>query len=891
MSDPRRTGTAAGEEEEGEEEGEEGALPIAVAGAPLPPPPLPADVSPEIAALLFARERVLFGPVPCEFATTEFARGSRGDALVTSYRLLLVAARARGEPEPEPALGELAGGYTSLGQGGAHDGILAVGKGVGRGLKEGFEGLFAHPLSGLRDEGMVGLVKGLGKGLFGVAAQPTLGALAAGGAAGAARAAGGACAAAPGRRPGPALVSLPIGNVRTTRIDRRALQLRIKCHDPWKVAIDVSPPRAQPAAGAQLASGAPRATAASAPVERAIGAHSPPAEPSAAAAGGLGAAAGGVERARPEASAACAASGLNGIALAASGLNGIALWVQEGLRALAASPLGSFAFEGGGVDADASRAAAAALGDAVDADLTAMGLWPRGVAGAGAQRADAPAVADAPAAADAPPSPLWRLSAWNASFRACATYPTRVAVPAAVSDAELDEAACFRARGRLPVLCWRPPVAASAHAPALLRSGQPLVGATDGARSRADEALLREAARASAIGLLYILDLRGHLAASANRVRGGGSEDTRLYPFAELQFCDISNAAAVRASYGRLRRLCTERGAVAAAVHGGSGFADGAISGGLGAGGAPTLGGAHGWDNSAAAARPLSHGPWLERVHATGWLAHSSSLLRAATRAAQLLTAGAAVLVHCSDGWDRTSQVVSLTQLLVDARARTVVGFASLVEREWCAMGFRFRDRAGLARSGVDDPSGAAGAAGGGAAACGAAGGGAAGGALDGDVGEAPIFVQWLDAVWQLLAQFPTDFEFDGRLLAHLSDASRSARFCDFLANCALERAALARDALCAPPSVWATVLEPGEDGRLGRPSAAFLNAAYVPHGAMPAASARAPPRAGAGAPPAAPTPAAGAYAGAGAVLYPASAPKRLRLWEGHFLRHVCREL
>ena len=32
-------------------------------------------------------------------------------------------------------------------------------------------------------------------------------------------------------------------------------------------------------------------------------------------------------------------------------------------------------------------------------------------------------------------------------------------------------------------------------------------------------------------------------------------------------------------------------------------------------------------------------------------------------------------LVHCSDGWDRTSQLTSLTQLMMDYHYRTVSGF------------------------------------------------------------------------------------------------------------------------------------------------------------------------------------------------------------------------
>ena len=41
------------------------------------------------------------------------------------------------------------------------------------------------------------------------------------------------------------------------------------------------------------------------------------------------------------------------------------------------------------------------------------------------------------------------------------------------------------------------------------------------------------------------------------------------------------------------------------------------------------------------------------------------------------------MLVHCSDGWDRTSQLVTLAVVLLDPHARTLDGFAALVELQW----------------------------------------------------------------------------------------------------------------------------------------------------------------------------------------------------------------
>lgn len=64
---------------------------------------------------------------------------------------------------------------------------------------------------------------------------------------------------------------------------------------------------------------------------------------------------------------------------------------------------------------------------------------------------------------------------------------------------------------------------------------------------------------------------------------------------------------------------------------------------------------------------------WLSALESTKWLQHLSLLLKAA-----LLVVNAAdrdhrpVLVHCSDGWDRTPQIVALSKLLLDPYYRTI---------------------------------------------------------------------------------------------------------------------------------------------------------------------------------------------------------------------------
>lgn len=98
---------------------------------------------------------------------------------------------------------------------------------------------------------------------------------------------------------------------------------------------------------------------------------------------------------------------------------------------------------------------------------------------------------------------------------------------------------------------------------------------------------------------------------------------------------------------------------------------------------------------------------------------------------------GTSVLVHCSDGWDRTAQIVSLCKLIADPSYRTFEGFEQLVKREWLEFGHKFADRNGV---------------------------------LNGDNNEkSPVFLQWLDCVHQLWMKNSDAFEFNQRYLVSLA--------------------------------------------------------------------------------------------------------------------------
>ena len=41
---------------------------------------------------------------------------------------------------------------------------------------------------------------------------------------------------------------------------------------------------------------------------------------------------------------------------------------------------------------------------------------------------------------------------------------------------------------------------------------------------------------------------------------------------------------------------------------------------------------------------------------------------------------GGNTLIHCSDGWDRTSQLTSLSQIMMDSEYRTIKGFMVILK-------------------------------------------------------------------------------------------------------------------------------------------------------------------------------------------------------------------
>jgi len=144
---------------------------------------------------------------------------------------------------------------------------------------------------------------------------------------------------------------------------------------------------------------------------------------------------------------------------------------------------------------------------------------------------------------------------------------------------------------------------------------------------------------------------------------------------------------------------------------------------------------------------------WLTKLDGSHWMDHIKCIILGSQRMVQLLEGGNSVLLHCSDGWDRTAQLSSIAQIILDGYYRTIIGFEVLIEKEWMSFGHKFQRRVGHGSKNFEDDQ------------------------------RAPIFAQWVDCVYQLLVQFPCAFEFNEKFLIEILDSLYNCRFGTFLFN------------------------------------------------------------------------------------------------------------
>ena len=78
---------------------------------------------------------------------------------------------------------------------------------------------------------------------------------------------------------------------------------------------------------------------------------------------------------------------------------------------------------------------------------------------------------------------------------------------------------------------------------------------------------------------------------------------------------------------------------------------------------------------------------FLSKFEESKWLEFLSDIICGANLVINKLSEKINVICHCSDGWDRTSQICSLVQIILDPYFRTFAGFAVLIEKDWVSFG------------------------------------------------------------------------------------------------------------------------------------------------------------------------------------------------------------
>ena len=128
----------------------------------------------------------------------------------------------------------------------------------------------------------------------------------------------------------------------------------------------------------------------------------------------------------------------------------------------------------------------------------------------------------------------------------------------------------------------------------------------------------------------------------------------------------------------------------------------------------------------------MTNKSFWSQFESTGWLDFIIFTLKIINEIAKLVSEGNNVLIHCSDGWDRTPQLVATSQVLLDPYYRTFMGFAVLEEKDWISFCHQFAKRSGMTTK-----------------------------KNEGESERTLIFLEFLDIIYQLMIQFPNEFEFN----------------------------------------------------------------------------------------------------------------------------------
>jgi hypothetical protein len=308
-------------------------------------------------------------------------------------------------------------------------------------------------------------------------------------------------------------------------------------------------------------------------------------------------------------------------------------------------------------------------------------------------------------------SKLFRKTKLNENYGLCASYPKFLITCGEITDSDYKGSSEFRTKNRLPTLAYfHPPTKGT-----IWRSAQTKSGLT-GNRNRFDEDLLLDIAKISDKKKAYIYDCRPYLSAMANKLKGAGFENVENYPGAEIIFCEIDHIHSARTALHKIYSMLKYN-------------------------------------------RFSDDKKFLSNFENSGWPNFIFGIIRASINIASSVRSGFSVLIHCSDGWDRCSQLTAFSQLLIDPYFRTIRGYMTLIEKDFVSFGHQFRYRNGYYSKEENNEN-----------------------------QQSPILLQYLDATHQLLVQYPMYFEFNMKFLLFIANNINSGLYGTFLYNNEKER-------------------------------------------------------------------------------------------------------
>lgn len=154
---------------------------------------------------------------------------------------------------------------------------------------------------------------------------------------------------------------------------------------------------------------------------------------------------------------------------------------------------------------------------------------------------------------------------------------------------------------------------------------------------------------------------------------------------------------------------------------------------------------------------PVPNDKWLSNLEGTRWLDHVRICLKKASEVSMLLSErNRSIVLQEPEDRDVNCLLTSLVQVLSDPYSRTVSGFQSLVQKEWVSAGHPFMQRINHFKQS--------------------------------DKEESPMFLLFLDCVWQCLQQFPAAFQFTESYLLALHDCTYNLFCSTFTHNCPWDR-------------------------------------------------------------------------------------------------------